>query len=98
MRSEYCGLVTKRHLGATVTLCGWVHRRRDHAEADQPADHVWAVQRHLRHQLGFAAEMTGAQRILEVELRTVFGADGSLDAAFRHETDRSAGERDATTI
>jgi len=30
MRSEYCGLVTKRHLGATVTLCGWVHRRRDH--------------------------------------------------------------------
>ena len=30
MRSEYCGLVTKRHLGQTVTLCGWVHRRRDH--------------------------------------------------------------------
>jgi aspartyl-tRNA synthetase len=30
MRSEYCGLVTKRHLGETVTLCGWVHRRRDH--------------------------------------------------------------------
>ena len=30
MRSEYCGLVTKRHLDETVTLCGWVHRRRDH--------------------------------------------------------------------
>jgi len=30
MRSEYCGLVTKRHVDATVTLCGWVHRRRDH--------------------------------------------------------------------
>ena len=30
MRSEYCGLVTKRHLGKTITLCGWVHRRRDH--------------------------------------------------------------------
>ena len=30
MRSEYCGLVTKRHLDETVTLFGWVHRRRDH--------------------------------------------------------------------
>ncbi|HSC93337.1 MAG TPA: aspartate--tRNA ligase [Burkholderiales bacterium] len=30
MRSEYCGLINRRHLGRTVTLCGWVHRRRDH--------------------------------------------------------------------
>jgi aspartyl-tRNA synthetase len=30
MRSEYCGLVNRKHLGRTVTLCGWVHRRRDH--------------------------------------------------------------------
>src|SRR3989304_4214013 len=30
MRSEYCGLVSRKHLGQTVTLCGWVHRRRDH--------------------------------------------------------------------
>jgi aspartyl-tRNA synthetase len=30
MRSEYCGLVTRAQLGQTVTLCGWVHRRRDH--------------------------------------------------------------------
>jgi aspartyl-tRNA synthetase len=30
MRSEYCGLVDRTHLGRTVTLCGWVHRRRDH--------------------------------------------------------------------
>jgi len=30
MRSEYCGLINRRHLGQTVTLCGWVHRRRDH--------------------------------------------------------------------
>src|SRR6185312_13551719 len=30
MRSEYCGLVTEHLLGQTVTLCGWVHRRRDH--------------------------------------------------------------------
>jgi aspartyl-tRNA synthetase len=30
MRSEYCGRVSRKHLGQTVTLCGWVHRRRDH--------------------------------------------------------------------
>jgi len=30
MRSEYCGLVSRKHLDSTVTLCGWVHRRRDH--------------------------------------------------------------------
>src|SRR5262245_61242818 len=30
MRSEYCGPVSRAHLGKALTLCGWVHRRRDH--------------------------------------------------------------------
>ncbi len=30
MRSHYCGLVTEALMGQTVTLCGWVNRRRDH--------------------------------------------------------------------
>jgi len=30
MRSHYCGLVTEELLGQTVSLCGWVNRRRDH--------------------------------------------------------------------
>ncbi|MBU1440493.1 MAG: aspartate--tRNA ligase [Gammaproteobacteria bacterium] len=30
MRTHYCGLVTESLLGETVTLCGWVNRRRDH--------------------------------------------------------------------
>jgi len=30
MRSHYCGALTAGHLDAQVTLCGWVHRRRDH--------------------------------------------------------------------
>ncbi len=30
MRSHYCGLVTESLLGQTVSLCGWVNRRRDH--------------------------------------------------------------------
>jgi len=30
MRSHYCGQVTETLTGQTVTVCGWVHRRRDH--------------------------------------------------------------------
>ena len=30
MRSQYCGLVTEALIGQTVSLCGWVNRRRDH--------------------------------------------------------------------
>lgn len=30
MRSHYCGQVDESHVGAQVSVCGWVHRRRDH--------------------------------------------------------------------
>ena len=30
MRTHYCGQVNAGHVGQTVTLCGWCHRRRDH--------------------------------------------------------------------
>src|SRR5258708_11070104 len=30
MRTDYCGFIDARFLGRTVTVCGWVHRRRDH--------------------------------------------------------------------
>ena len=30
MRSHYCGLVDEKLIDETVTLCGWVDRRRDH--------------------------------------------------------------------
>ena len=29
-RTDYCGRIDRRHLAQTVTLMGWVHRRRDH--------------------------------------------------------------------
>ena len=30
MRSHYCGEITTKNLDKEVTLCGWVHKRRDH--------------------------------------------------------------------
>ncbi len=30
MRTTYCGLVTEALMGQSVSLCGWVNRRRDH--------------------------------------------------------------------
>ncbi len=30
MRSHYCGELSVEHVGDSVELCGWVHRRRDH--------------------------------------------------------------------
>ena len=30
MRSHYCGHVDRTHVGETIVVAGWVHRRRDH--------------------------------------------------------------------
>jgi len=30
MRTGYCGALNKSNIGETVTLCGWIDRRRDH--------------------------------------------------------------------
>jgi aspartyl-tRNA synthetase len=30
MRSHYCGQLDERQIGEEVSVCGWVHRRRDH--------------------------------------------------------------------
>ncbi len=30
MRSHYCGYITEEELGTQLSVCGWVHNRRDH--------------------------------------------------------------------
>ena len=30
MRTHYCGEITESLIGQEITVCGWVHRRRDH--------------------------------------------------------------------
>ena len=30
MRSHYCGAITTTNLDQEVTICGWIHKRRDH--------------------------------------------------------------------
>ncbi len=30
MRTHYCGELQTAHIGQSIILCGWVHRRRDH--------------------------------------------------------------------
>ena len=30
MRSHYCGEITSKNLNEEITICGWIHKRRDH--------------------------------------------------------------------
>ncbi len=76
MRSHYCGQVNEALIGATVSVAGWVHRRRDHGGVifvdlrdreglvqivcNPDASAVFAVAEKLRHE--FVVRVTGSVR------------------------------------
>ena len=76
MRSHYCGQVNEALIGATVSVAGWVHRRRDHGGVifvdlrdreglvqivcNPDASEVFAVAEKLRHE--FVVRVTGSVR------------------------------------
>ncbi len=76
MRTHYCGQVNEALVGATVSVAGWVHRRRDHGGVifvdlrdreglvqivcNPDASEVFAVAEKLRHE--FVVRVTGSVR------------------------------------
>ena len=76
MRTHYCGQVNESLIGASVSVAGWVHRRRDHGGVifvdlrdreglvqivcNPDANTVFAVAERLRHE--FVVRVTGTVR------------------------------------
>ena len=76
MRTHYCGQVNESLIGASVSVAGWVHRRRDHGGVifvdlrdreglvqivcNPDANTVFAVAEKLRHE--FVVRVTGTVR------------------------------------
>ena len=76
MRTHYCGQVNEALVGVTVSVAGWVHRRRDHGGVifvdlrdreglvqivcNPDASEVFAVAEKLRHE--FVVRVTGSVR------------------------------------
>ena len=78
-RTDYCGRIDRKYLGQTVTVCGWVHRRRDHGGVifvdlrdreglvqivfDPDREPTFAVAEKLRHE--FVVAVTGIENATE---------------------------------
>jgi len=75
-RTDYCGRMDRQRLAQTVTVCGWVHRRRDHGGVifidlrdreglvqivcDPDRAEIFAIAEKLRHE--FVIGVTGLVR------------------------------------
>lgn len=85
MRSQYCGEVTQQHLDQTVTLCGWVNRRRDHGgvifvDLRDRAGLVQVVFDPDREQIFQLAEQIRNEYVLQVEGRVRLRPEGTENA------------------
>jgi aspartyl-tRNA synthetase len=97
MRSHYCGQVNESLLGQTVTVAGWVHRRRDHGGVifidlrdrdglvqvvcDPDAPEVFSVAEGLRNE--FVVSITGLVRMRPAGTANANLASGKVEMLAR---------------
>ena len=93
MRSHYCGDLRASHDGETVTLCGWVHRRRDHGGVifldlrdrnglvqvvfDPDTEHAFALADKVRSE--YVLRLTGRVRMRDEAVRNPRMATGDIE-------------------
>jgi aspartyl-tRNA synthetase len=98
MRSHYCGQVNETLIGSTVTVAGWVHRRRDHGGVifvdlrdregllqivcDPDAPEVFAEAEKLRNE--FVVSITGLVRARPEGTTNANLASGKVEMLARH--------------
>ena len=98
MRSHYCGQIDDALLEQTVTVAGWVHRRRDHGGVifidlrdrdglvqvvcDPDAPELFAVAESLRNE--FVVSITGLVRARPAGTANVNLASGKVEMLARH--------------
>ena len=95
MRTTYCGLVSDKLMGQTVTLMGWAHRRRDHGKlifidlrdregivqivCDQDLGESFTVAESVRNE--FCLKVVGVVRARAPEAVNPNMASGSIEIA-----------------
>jgi aspartyl-tRNA synthetase len=95
MRTTYCGLVSDKLMGQTVTLMGWAHRRRDHGRlifidlrdregivqvvCDQDLGKSFTVAESVRNE--FCLKVTGVVRARAPEAVNANMASGTIEIA-----------------
>ena len=98
MRTHYCGQVNETLIGSTVTVAGWVHRRRDHGGVifvdlrdreglvqivcDPDAAEVFAEAEKLRNE--FVVSITGLVRARPEGTTNANLASGKIEMLARH--------------
>lgn len=85
MRSNYCGQVSKTQLDQEITVCGWVHRRRDHGGVIfiDLRDHTGILQVVFdpdRAQIFENAERIRNEYVLQVKVRVRMRPEGTQNS------------------